>query len=179
MDTLPGITGCDMVPLAVDGGAPDLTGQDVRVTFLHTSDIHSRLLPYRFDPSFTDNALGLADGATNYGGIARMAYVLKRERANAGRVLHLDSGDCFQGAIIFNEFMGEAEVATLSEAGLDAAVIGNHEFDNGDLDGPYDGTPREILPYLVGQGHTETHALGRGRGGAARVGRWHHGRDGW
>lgn len=126
-----GLTACDMVPHAVDGGAPDLTGQDVRVTFLHTSDIHSRLLPYRFDPSFTDNALGLADGATNYGGIARMAYVLKRERANAGRVLHLDSGDCFQGAIIFNEFMGEAEVATLSEAGLDAAVIGNHEFDNG------------------------------------------------
>ena len=37
---LAGFTGCDMVPHAVDGGAPDLTGQDVRVTFLHLSLIH-------------------------------------------------------------------------------------------------------------------------------------------
>lgn len=126
-----GAPGCDMVPRALIGEAPDLAGQDVRLTILHTSDLHSRLIPYRFDPSFTDEELGLADGATDYGGIARISYVLKRERERAGRVLHLDSGDCFQGAIIFNEFDGRAEVELLTEAGLDAAVIGNHEFDNG------------------------------------------------
>lgn len=126
-----GICGCDLVPTAVQGDAPALAGQDVRLTLLHTSDIHSRLLPYVFDPSFTDNTLGLADDADNYGGIARIGYVLQRERAKSGRVLHLDSGDCFQGAIIFNEFAGEAEMRTMTEVGLDAAVIGNHEFDDG------------------------------------------------
>ncbi len=122
---------CQMVPTAVQTQAPALAGQDVRLTIIHTSDIHSRLLPYQFDPSFTDNQLGLADGSEDYGGIARMSYVIKRERENAGRSLHLDSGDCFQGAIIFNEFQGEPEVATLSATGLNAAVIANHEFDSG------------------------------------------------
>ncbi len=110
---------------------PALVGQDVRLTILHTSDIHSRLIEYEFDPTYTDNLLGLADGAGPYGGIPEIAHILKRERARSGRVLHLDSGDCFQGAIIFNEFLGEAEMRTLTEAGLDAAVVGNHEFDAG------------------------------------------------
>lgn len=129
---LAGVLGsCDMVPVAVQTNAPALVGQDVRLTILHTSDIHSRLLPYDFDPSFTDNGLGLADGMGSYGGMARIAHVLRREREQAGRVLHLDSGDCFQGAIIFNEFRGEAEMRLMSEVGLDAAVIANHEFDLG------------------------------------------------
>ncbi|MCP4807277.1 MAG: bifunctional metallophosphatase/5'-nucleotidase [Proteobacteria bacterium] len=126
------LTACDQfVPMPNSTDIPALAGQDVRLTIMHTSDIHSRLLPYTFDPSFTDNGLGLADGSTNYGGLARMAHVIKRERADAGRSLHLDSGDCFQGAVIFNEFQGEAEVRGMTATGLDAAVIANHEFDSG------------------------------------------------
>ncbi|MFZ5476927.1 MAG: bifunctional metallophosphatase/5'-nucleotidase [Myxococcota bacterium] len=121
--------GC--IPTAVDGGAPDLDGRAVRMTFLHTSDIHSRLYEYDFDPSFTDEGLGLADETGPYGGIAEISYILKEQRRNAGRVLHLDSGDSFQGAVVFNEFQGEVEFRTLSEAGLDGAVVANHEFDAG------------------------------------------------
>ena len=43
-----------------------------------------------------------------------MARLLKRERKRAERVLHLDSGDCFQGAPIFNLNNGEAEFSFLS-----------------------------------------------------------------
>ncbi len=125
------LSSCNMVPQTVQGDAPALQGQDVRLTLMHTSDIHSRLLDYEFDPSFTDNMLGLADCQGPYGGMDRIAHILKRERAKAGRSLHLDSGDCFQGAIIFNEFHGEAEVRAMSAAGLNAAVIANHEFDLG------------------------------------------------
>lgn len=125
------LTAAGCVPVPVDGEAPDLTGEAVRLTLLHTSDIHSRLLEYNFDPSFTDNGLGLQDDVGPYGGIAEIAYVLRRERAAAGRVLHLDSGDCFQGSVLFNEFAGEAEFRTLSAAGLNGAVIANHEFDAG------------------------------------------------
>ena len=123
--------GCEMVPQSMNFGGPALSGQDVRLTIMHTSDIHSRVLPYEFDPSFTDRELGLGKCQGPYGGMDRIAYILKRERQRAGRSLHLDSGDCFQGAIVFNEFQGEAEVRSLTEAGLDAAVIGNHEFDHG------------------------------------------------
>lgn len=125
-------TGCGaMLPTAQQTEVPALVGQDVRLTILHTSDIHSRLLEYDFDPSFTDNQLGLSDANGPYGGIAEISQILKEERGKAGRVLHVDSGDCFQGAIIFNEFAGEAEMRMMSAIGLDAAVVGNHEFDAG------------------------------------------------
>lgn len=123
--------GTACVPYAFEGSAPALEGQAVRLTLLHTSDIHSRLYEYQFDPSFTDESLGLSDEAGPYGGMAEIAYILKRERAKSGRVLHLDSGDSFQGAIVFNEYRGEAELRALTAAGLDGAVIANHEFDAG------------------------------------------------
>lgn len=110
---------------------PDLVGQDIRLTIIHTSDIHSRLFPYTFVPTRFDQDDGLLKDNGPFGGAARMATVIKRERAAAGRSLWLDSGDVFQGAPVFNMFKGEAEIRALSEMGLDAAVLGNHEFDLG------------------------------------------------
>ncbi len=115
----------------VEREPPNLVGQDVRVTLIHTSDIHSRLFPYTFVPNRFDEGYGLRYENRPFGGLARMATIAKRERAKAGRSLWLDSGDCFQGAPVFNMFKGEAELRALSAAGLDAAVIGNHEFDLG------------------------------------------------
>ena len=126
-----------LAPLALGAGclyeteSPDLKNQDVRLTFLHTSDVHSRILPYDHDPLYTEEKLGLLPGRGRYGGIARMAHVIKRERAKAGRSLWLDSGDLFQGAPIFNVFRGEPEVRAMSVAGLDGMALGNHEFDHG------------------------------------------------
>jgi 5'-nucleotidase len=111
--------------------APDLTDTPVRLTILHTSDIHSRIFPYDMVPQFTDQELGLEEGVGPYGGAARIATVLKEERNRAGRVLHLDSGDSFQGAPVFNLFEGEVEVRMMSEFSIDAVVAGNHEFDEG------------------------------------------------
>lgn len=119
-------TGCDPVQ-----EYPDLAGKDIRVTVLHTSDIHSRILPYPHDPLYSEEKLGLVPGRGPYGGIARMAHVIKREREHAGRSLYVDSGDIFQGAPIFNLYRGEAELRALSRAGLDAFALGNHEFDFG------------------------------------------------
>ncbi len=106
-----------------------------RMTILHTSDVHSRLYSYDLLITKVDADLGLGsiDTVRNVGGVARMGHVLGRERARSGRVLHLDSGDCFQGAPIFNFYAGEPEVRAMSAIGTDAAVIGNHEFDRGAL----------------------------------------------
>ena len=112
---LPNISASILLPFGL--GAPEL--------------ISRREDSYIFEPSFTDQSLGLSADAGPYGGIARIGSILKRERKKSRRVLHVDSGDSFQGAIIFNEFGGEAEVRMLSEIGLDAAVVANHEFDNG------------------------------------------------
>ena len=79
------------------------------LTLLHTSDIHSRLLPYDYAPIKTDIDLGIVPEAGPFGGATRIATILRRERARADRVLHLDSGDSFQGAPIFNVNFGEVE----------------------------------------------------------------------
>lgn len=110
---------------------PDLTGLDVQLTFLHTSDIHSRIFPYDMVPQYTDEQLGLMPGMGPYGGAARMATILERQRTLSGRTLHLDTGDCFQGAPVYNLWAGEAEIRALSQMGVDAVVAGNHEFDRG------------------------------------------------
>jgi len=110
---------------------PNLVGQDIRLTIVHTSDIHSRLFPYSFVPNTFDQGYGLLPDGGPFGGIARIATLAKKIRASANRSLWLDSGDCFQGAPVFNLFKGEAEMRALSLAGLDGMVIGNHEFDLG------------------------------------------------
>jgi 5'-nucleotidase len=105
----------------------------VGLTILHTSDIHSRIFPYTLQILQVDSELGLGtlDEVKNIGGVARVSYVVNRERARSDRVLHLDSGDIFEGAPIFNFFNGEPEARAESMMGTDAMAIGNHEFDDG------------------------------------------------
>ncbi|MEW5854397.1 MAG: bifunctional UDP-sugar hydrolase/5'-nucleotidase [Myxococcota bacterium] len=109
----------------------NLRDQDIRLTVLHTSDWHSRLIPYVIDPPAPVQTLGLLPENAPFGGAARMKTILDQERARSERVLHVDSGDCFQGAPIFNQFSGEPEIRALTLSGIDAMVIGNHEFDLG------------------------------------------------
>jgi 5'-nucleotidase / UDP-sugar diphosphatase len=119
-------TGC-----TVQRSQPNLVGQDIRLTIIHTSDIHSRLFPYNFVPNAFDQDYGLLPANAPFGGIAKMATLVRRIRSQANRSLWFDSGDCFQGAPVFNLFKGEAEMRALTVAGLDGAVLGNHEFDLG------------------------------------------------
>ncbi|MFO0667127.1 MAG: bifunctional UDP-sugar hydrolase/5'-nucleotidase [Polyangiaceae bacterium] len=127
--------GCSGSETPIESACSGTGPCNARITFIHTSDIHSRLLPFEQVITQVDSDLGLGplNSVSNVGGVARMAYIVGRERARADRVLHVDSGDCFQGAPIFNYFAGEPEVRSLSAMGVDAAVIGNHEFDRGPI----------------------------------------------
>lgn len=142
----PWLAGC-----TIDRPEPTLAGQDVSVTFMHSSDIHSRFFPYFFAPGQIDKGLGLIpkNGQTTalIGGISRISTIIKCVRGvytgppcdslvdiigpPAQRSLHVDSGDIFEGAPVFNVFAGEVEMRAMSEVGLSAMVIGNHEFDKG------------------------------------------------
>ena len=120
------------VPSAVCGGGASC---QARIAFLHTADIHSRLLPYDLLVTQVDGDLGLGTTGvvSNVGGVARMATIIDREKARADRILHVDGGDCFQGAPIFNYFFGEPEIRAQSLLNVDAMVLANHEFDLGPL----------------------------------------------
>ena len=128
-----GLPACSSDKGTIERPCPPGQVCSVNLTLIHTSDIHSRLFPYDQVITQVDATLGLGslNAVSNIGGVARMAYVINRERARSGRVLHLDSGDCFQGAPVFNFFAGEPEVRSMSALGVDAQVLGNHEFDRG------------------------------------------------
>jgi len=121
-----------LLACSVKTDQPVLDGREISVRFIHTTDIHSRLIPYRMEVARTDETLGLNPDNGPFGGIARVAWIAKTERAKAERSLHIDTGDVFQGAPIFNLFQGEVEMLALSYMGVDVSVLGNHEFDSGE-----------------------------------------------
>ena len=115
----------------VKGSNPELKGKTVEITFIHTTDIHSRLFPYYMNPTISDKNLGLDPSEAPYGGAARIAYIVRKVRKGAQRSLYIDTGDWFQGAPVFNIFHGEPEVRVMGYMGLDVACVGNHDFDLG------------------------------------------------
>ncbi len=99
------------------------TGSEV--TFLHTNDVHGRLVEYNL------NGSAACAGATCIGGVARMSTVIKQTRAAISNTLLLDAGDQFQGTLFYSLFKADAITLTMNALGYDAMAVGNHEFDNG------------------------------------------------
>ena len=107
-----------------------LAGMDVRLTILHTSDIHSRLIPYYFEPSFTDAALGLNPDNGPFGGIAKISSIVKEQRQKRGVFFMWILGILFK-ALSFLIWMEKPKCVFCLKFGLNAAVLANHESDNG------------------------------------------------
>lgn len=112
-------------------------GDVVKLTILHTNDVHSRIEPFPMDGS---KYQGL-------GGTARRSALIKSIRAKENNVLLFDAGDIFQGTPYFNKYGGELEIKLMSEMNYDAATMGNHDFDNG-LAGFYKQLPHANFPIL-------------------------------
>ena len=99
-----------------------LASQDlIRLSVLHTNDIHCRIDPFpETNPSYPRK-----------GGLARLSGIIETIRDDNNNVLLLDAGDMFQGTPYFNYYKGEVIFKTMSEIGYEGSTIGNHEFDNG------------------------------------------------
>ena len=110
--------------------------KDVKLTILHTNDMHSHIHPFT---SGRNKGLG---------GMAQRAALIKQIREQEEHVLLLDAGDVFQGTPYFNFYGGELEFKLMSEMRYDAATLGNHDFDNG-LDGLQKQLPHANFPFLI------------------------------
>jgi 5'-nucleotidase len=93
----------------------------LKLTILHTNDVHSRLEPFPMD------------GGRNQGlgGVAARAELITNIRKDQEHVLLLDAGDIFQGTPYFNIYKGEPEIKAMTAMQYDACTIGNHDFDGG------------------------------------------------
>ncbi|CAE8653562.1 unnamed protein product, partial [Polarella glacialis] len=66
------------------------------------------------------------------GGMSRAAHVIQQERArNPDRTFVVFAGDLLSPSVLSNLFEGQQMVDILNQLQLDAASLGNHEFDFG------------------------------------------------
>jgi len=87
----------------------------VPLTVLSTNDIHSFLLPDDEDR----------------GGLARISAYNKKVRLSRKNVMVLNAGDMASGTAVSSMFKGDPIFHVLNSMSIDAAVLGNHEFDYG------------------------------------------------
>ena len=99
----------------------NLISNDVKISILHTNDLHSQI------EAFPTNH----DKFPDRGGFARRGEIFKSLIKTNPNTLIFDAGDIFQGTPYFNFFQGELELSLMKKMGYNAATIGNHEFDAG------------------------------------------------
>ncbi len=99
----------------------NLNTRNLKITILHTNDVHSQIEPFPSDHYLYPNK----------GGFARRASLFKEIKDLIPNTLIFDAGDIFQGTPYFNFFQGELELSLMKKMGYNAATIGNHEFDAG------------------------------------------------
>ena len=92
------------------------------------------VFPLRAEPATLTivhvNDLDRLDGSGGRGGVARLAAVVNEVRARStGRVLVTHGGDAISPSLLSSFDQGAHMIDLFNRIGLDAMVLGNHEFD--------------------------------------------------
>ncbi len=131
------IAGTALLALGIKSDSVYAKDDLVKLTILHTNDVHSRIDPFPMDGSKYQGR----------GGVAPRAALINKIRSEEKNVLLFDAGDIFQGTPYFNLYGGELELKMMSMMGYDAGIMGNHDFDNG-VEGFYKQLPHANFPIL-------------------------------
>jgi 5'-nucleotidase len=117
--------------LAVEA-APISADKPLSLRILHLSDTHSKFEPTQLNFTF-DLSPELAKKRVyvEMGGYARLKTLIDSIKRDDPAAILLHSGDAVQGTLYFTKFGGRADVEVLNMLGVEAAAIGNHEFDKG------------------------------------------------
>src|SRR5438132_10019366 len=100
--------------------AAAFSSDTIRISILHTTDIHGHILP-------TSDY----DGNPDRGGMARCVTQIRRwQQENPNSVL-IDIGDVYQGTDVSLRNKGELMIDLFNYLQYDAWIVGNHEFDWG------------------------------------------------
>lgn len=104
------------------------------VTFIHMNDLHAHLTPHL--DVVSDGPPGEASGRTKIverGGLARLATVVKRIRAENPHSILMNIGDTYHGGAEALFTNGNAIVDPVNALGVDVGVPGNWDFAYGPL----------------------------------------------
>ncbi|MFE5322487.1 5'-nucleotidase C-terminal domain-containing protein [Paenibacillus sp. NPDC056579] len=103
-----------VMPAAAADTTGTTAGTTKTITILHTNDIHSRV-----------------EESTDSIGYAKLATIIREQKAANPNTLVLDAGDTFHGQTIANLVRGESIVKIMNTIGYDAMAPGNHDFNYG------------------------------------------------
>lgn len=93
--------------------------REVILTILHTNDMHGHVLG-------SDGIDGVGPG-----GLARITTMAREIQRDMPNVLFLDAGDIIHSTPTEYYSQGAATIEAMSVAGIEAATMGNHEYDWG------------------------------------------------
>ncbi len=138
------------------------TSGKVHITLLSTTDVHGHIEP-----------LDYYSGKPAQLGLAKIATLVRRVRAEQPNVLLFDSGDTIQGTPLAYYFARKDTdkpnpmILAMNAMGYDAAAVGNHEFNFGldilwkvkrearfpilaaNVKQQYDRAPQRFEPYII------------------------------
>jgi len=102
-----------------------MTTKTTQCVILATSDVHGHIYPTNY-----------RDESIRPLGLAKLATVIKQERLKKIPTVYLDNGDLIQGSPMMYYYYKTAQkqhpmIEVMNHLGLDAWVIGNHEFNFG------------------------------------------------
>ncbi|XP_049522861.1 protein 5NUC isoform X6 [Dermacentor silvarum] len=119
------------------------------LTIFHTNDIHSRIL------ESTKRGVQCDDKARNaskcFGGVARIANVVRTLKNTSANPLFFNAGDFFQGTLWYSILKYNIVSAVMANMSYDAVCLGNHEFDDG---------PPGLVPFLTKMNEANVTVLG-------------------
>ena len=115
-------------PVSVPVGAAEA----VRVRIVAFNDFHGQLSPGGLTLRLADPANPGATLQVGAGGVAHLATLVRRLRAQAPHSVVVSGGDLVGASPIDSAlFRDEPTIEAMNALGLDLGVVGNHEFDRG------------------------------------------------
>jgi 2',3'-cyclic-nucleotide 2'-phosphodiesterase (5'-nucleotidase family) len=145
------LAGFFSLALTAMGGVAPANAEIVRLTVVHTNDIHGGISP-------SDATYMNREFPPRLGGAASMVTLLNNLRrdveAGDGHFLMMDAGDTFQGTPVGTLTKGRSVIDFMNAAGYDVRALGNHDFDEG-LDNCQDLVARAKFPVIAANLHSE------------------------
>lgn len=105
------------------------TTTSIKITILHTNDVHSRFLSYNLQTKSCTNQD--IDEHHCWGGAARRMSAIEKVRENYENVILLDAGDQYQGTRWYTSLKWEPISTVMNAMNYTVMTFGNHEFDDG------------------------------------------------
>lgn len=109
-------------------GCNSSSSKPLNVNIIHMNDIHSHLDEESIDLTFKNTKVRV-----DAGGYPRVATTIKNLQKTQNNTILLNAGDALQGTLYYTLFKGEVDAKMMNALAWDAFVLGNHEFDDGDI----------------------------------------------